>query len=60
MRDNILHALQDGLFTAPAFETCDFHASVQNNTFAYIFDYPTKSSPYTKVRKFVIFHKNCF
>ena len=49
-RDSTLEALSDGLYVAPAIETADYHASLNKNSWFYVFDYQSKYGDYTTVR----------
>ena len=50
-RDNTLEAISDGLYVSPAIETADYHASLNKNSWFYVFDYQSKYGDYTTVRK---------
>ena len=52
-RDNTLEALSDGLYVAPAIETADYHASLNKNSWLYVFDYQTKYGDYKTVSSVV-------
>ena len=41
-RDTTLEALSDGLYVAPAIETADYHASLNKNSWFYMFDFQSK------------------
>ena len=48
-RDSTLEALSDGLYVSPAIETADYHASLNKNSWFYVFDYQSKYGDYTTV-----------
>ena len=43
--------MSDGLYVAPAVETADYHASLNKNSWFYVFDYQSKYGDYTTVRR---------
>ena len=45
-----LEAVSDGLYVSPAIETADYHASLNKNSWFYVFDYQTKYGDYATVR----------
>jgi len=45
-RDSTLSALSDGLYVSPAIETADYHASLNKNSWFYVFDYQSKFGPF--------------
>ena len=49
LRDSTLEALSDGLYVSPAIETADYHASLNKNSWFYVFDYQSKYGDYTTV-----------
>ena len=53
-RDNTLEAISDGLYVSPAIETADYHASLNKNSWFYVFDYQSKYGDYTTVHKHLI------
>ena len=42
--------MSDGLYVSPAIETADYHASLNKNSWFYVFDYQTKYGDYATVR----------
>jgi hypothetical protein len=44
-----LEALTDGLYVAPVLETADYHASLNKNSWLYVFDYQTKYGDFMQV-----------
>ena len=48
-RDSTLEALSDGLYVSPAIETADYHASLNKNSWFYVFDYQSKYGDYSTV-----------
>ena len=49
--------MSDGLYVAPAVETADYHASLNKNSWFYVFDYQSKYGDYTTVRRgYLTFH----
>lgn len=48
-RDITLEAVSDGLYVSPAIETADYHASLNKNSWFYVFDYQAKYGDYTTV-----------
>ena len=48
-RDTTLEAVSDGLYVSPAIETADYHASLNKNSWFYVFDYQTKYGDYATV-----------
>jgi hypothetical protein len=48
-RDVTLEALTDGLYVAPVLETADYHASLNKNSWLYVFDYQTKYGDFMQV-----------
>ena len=50
VRDTTLEAVSDGLYVSPAIETADYHASLNKNSWFYVFDYQTKYGDYATVR----------
>lgn len=53
IRDKTMMALQDALFVSPLIETGDYHASLNQNSWFYVFDYQSKHSGYKQVRQVV-------
>ena len=50
-RDSTLEAVSDGLYVSPAIETADYHASLNKNSWFYVFDYQTKYGDYSTVSR---------
>ena len=50
-RDTTSEALSDGLYVAPAIETKDYHASLNKNSWFYVFNYQSKYGDYKRVSK---------
>ena len=50
-------ALSDGLYVAPAIETADYHASLNKNSWFYVFDYQSKYGDYKTVSKIIAYMK---
>ena len=48
-RDSTMEAVSDGLYVSPAIETADYHASLNKNSWFYVFDYQAKYGDYTTV-----------
>ena len=44
-----LEALTDGLYVAPVIETADYHASLNKNSWLYVFDYQSKYGDFMQV-----------
>jgi Carboxylesterase family len=54
-RDVTLEALTDGLYVAPVVETADYHASLNKNSWLYVFDYQSKYGDFMQVKNWVNF-----
>ena len=52
-RDMTVEAITDGLYVAPGVETADYHASLNKNSWFYVFDYQARYGSYPQV--FVLF-----
>ena len=48
-RDMTAEAVTDGLYVAPGIETADYHASLNKNSWFYVFDYQAKFGNYPQV-----------
>lgn len=49
LRDELVSALNDALFGAPIIETGDYHSSINDKSWFFVFDYQSKGSSYRQV-----------
>ncbi|XP_023324105.1 neuroligin-4, X-linked [Eurytemora carolleeae] len=47
-RDESVEALTDGLYVSPGVESADYHASLNKNSWFYVFDYQTKYGDFSQ------------
>ena len=52
-RDESVEALTDGLYVSPGVESADYHASLNKNSWFYVFDYQTKYGDFSQVGFFL-------